>query len=587
MKQWIWLAISAFLALSCSSGSGDSQTLDTTTQDALADVEPGDATLEDAGLEDGVDTLVPCSDNWVMEFFGIEDGTSLEIGETYVIQARIYNAGTGAMVSGETVTFALEGSGDAEFQTASGVTNEYGVAQAMLSSGSTAGTDYVVTIAHRCLDDQSITLHAVAPEYGTIIVRVTVAEDVTAAWPGLSLNLYMTNLISMCGGFDFTSPTGGSMPVPTDGMTVQVDDALASVGYIAAVVATNAQGLPVGGGCTESIVVLADRTVEVDVHVESLNLDPVGQFDVTVEADIHQLLGEAWSNAGAQFAGLFADAGDLIADKVLEDLLIYFPDGFPEACGDVSMEIRGSILLGFGANFPPPLAGELGGAADALMVDLLDHVSLVGTLDFQETETGDAYDGKLAVTGIELDASLPCGGECVDLLAVGNDVFNFGEVKLDLEDATFLATPDGFEEIGFDIPTWTVRPGKLFLYVFTNIVMPAYGAPASLDDYLQESFVCQNIMAQISYDTVTCLNKPQQSFVDSCNAAVGQMWADFYNRFPTYLEEQYLEASATLTLSDGNSDLAADALEGTLTGTWFTSGNPGNTFSFTLSAQKD
>jgi hypothetical protein len=524
--------------------------------DLGTDVEgPGDGT---SGLDAQPDVpLVPCGDNWSWEFFGIQTGTSLKVGQTYPIQVRMFNLATGEMVGGEKVEFSLAGTGDASFGQASATTDAgTGVASVELDMGTSLGVSYTLTAKSRCMDPMTITLISVAPEQGTLIVTVQVAEEVTSAWPSLTYQMFLDNTIPMCGAYNLKNPTGLPFPVPVQTMEVEIDDALANVGYVVAVVAYNPEGLPVGGGCTQDIVVLPGKTVSLTVTVLPLSLNPVGQYLVDVELDVEAILGGMWRDVGQPWAELFQKAGGLIADKVMEDILLFFPDGIPEACGNVDLELRTGILIALGAGYPPAVVTEMVGEANARMKQLLESVTFKATLDIQETAVPGEYAGKLAVQAIEFPG-----------VTFANEVFNVGEVKLELADTDFVAGTEGFDKLVFQMETWPVRPGKLFLYAFLNAVMPAYELPASVKDYAVSLFVCQSLMSQVSFATITCLNRSLQSLVDSCNTASGNLWIHFYDLFPELKKPQVLQVDATLTMLDDSANLAADRLQGEFSAT--------------------
>ena len=351
-------------------------------------------------------------------------------------------------------------------------------------------------------------------------------------------------------------------------MLYLISEALANVGYLVAVVAYNLQGLPVGGGCIQEIMVMPGKTVELTVHVLPLSLNPVGQYLVDVVLDVEAILGPLWQDVGQHWAGLFQDAVNVISTRVVDDLQLFFPEGFPEACGDVALEIRTGMTIALGAGYPPAVVTQMAGGADTLMRQLLSSVVFMGTLDVQETGVPGEFAGKLSVQALEFQGPAPCAlPECADLLSFVNEAFNLGEVKLELADTTFVAGTQGFDKLVFTLDVWPVRPGKLFLYAFLNTVMPAYDLPTSVRDYTISLFVCQSLMSLVSPDTITCLNKSLQSFVASCNAAVGNLWIQYYDGFPELIKPQYLSVEASLSMLDDNADLVTDRVQGTFTGT--------------------
>jgi len=86
-------------------------------------------------------------------------------------------------------------------------------------------------------------------------------------------------------------------------------------------------------------------------------------------------------------------------------------------------------------------------------------------------------------------------------------------------------------------------------------------------DYTVSLFVCQSLMSQVSFATITCLNRSLQSLVDSCNTASGNLWISFYDLFPELTKPQYLQVDASLSMLDDSANLAADRLQGEFTAT--------------------
>ncbi len=160
-------------------------------------------------------------------------------------------------------------------------------------------------------------------------------------------------------------------------------------------------------------------------------------------------------------------------------------------------------------------------------------------------------------------------------------------MKLELTDADFDFLTEGFDVATFDIDEWTLRPGKFFLFAFLNIVLPAYGIPASVNDYAVELFACNQLISQISFQTITCINKSQNALLDSCNVAKNNMWVVFYESFAAMTAEQHLVTSAQLDMVDTDNDLAAEELSGALTGTFVSAGTDSGSFDFTFDALRD
>ncbi len=419
------MALVLVLALGACGSSGGDDPSDNDTQ-SRSDVTGSDIQAQDVPKVDQVEedeVQKECSPNLVIEFFGIQDGQTLDTTKNYPIQARIYNTQTQEMVQGETITFVAEGDGDGSFTEGEAVTNEYGVATVEFVAGETVDATYTLTAGNWCAGDVSIQVSTVPPEQGSITINVAVDADLTAKWPDLKLTVYLNNTIPMCGAFDYTKPTGASKQLSNGATFVEFPDAMANTGYVAAVVALNKQGLPVGGGCTESVMVLPDKAIEVDVQVGALSLNPVGNYEVTIHADMTSLLSNDWVDAGSTFQTLFEDAGNVIGQKIIDDLLIYFPEGFPEECGDVSAEIKGSIIIGLGTSYPPAEMDSVGAGGNALLEQLLSDVTLTGTMDVQKQNDGPNWNASLHIQSIAFKGPLPCD-TCDELLTFTADVFD-------------------------------------------------------------------------------------------------------------------------------------------------------------------
>ncbi|GEM_PF-5884613 len=555
------------LAFACGGGdSGSGGDKDAAPQDLGQDGEEGEIAVD----TQEEDTAPPCPTTWVLEFMGVEDGMTVEATRSYTIQARIYDSKELTFIADQVVEFAVTGDGDGALEQTEAMTDEYGTAQVQFNAGTSEQATYKITASNRCTEDVTITLNSVAPEQGTFVVTIEVSPELTAISPDLQITLYMDNSMPMCGGFNFIEPTGVPVPVAEGQTVVEYDDALASSAYLVVGRAVDGKGMPVGGGCVEGVFVLPDRTQEVALLLEPLDFNPVGSYDATVTADVTALVPEALRDPGAELHAVLEDAPEIIAQRIIDELLPYFPEGLPTVCNenevDIPKEITDSVKMGLGQSFPPAPFPAMAQGSAAILAQALASAKLNMNMTVQPKQADGRYPTKLHLFEVVMSATLPCGAECSDLLTIPFDKFKGGEVLLDWNDVESFMTTSNMEEWALPEYEVSLRPGKLFMLAFLTMVLPAYGLPDSVDEAIGPLFNCSSLVAGISFQTVTCLNKNLQFLSDACQMAVTDIRLEYFNRFSSLLAEQMIKGTFGGQMLDANNDLKADSLSGNLTG---------------------
>lgn len=553
----------------------------------------GDVSTDVPGQDVVEDTLPPCSGSWVLEFFGVEEGMTVETGRTYPIQARLYDQATLQFIQGEPLEFELVGEGDAQLVATQAVTDANGSVEIGLQTGTQANVGYTIKVSHRCATAISLSLSTIEPDKGTFVITVEQTPELQALNSNLTVTLYLDNTIPYCAAFDYTKPTGIPVAVPAGQTVIEYKEALASSAYLVTGVAVDNKGLPVGGGCTEGVFVLKDRTEEVTVTLEPLDLNPVGNYDATLSGNVHILIPETLRDPGKELYDLLDNSAETIATHILDDLAPFFPDGIPTVCNenpvDIPKEIRDSITLGLGQDFPPAPFPAIRDDSAALMADLLGDVEFTITFTVQPKQ-GEGYPAKLHITQIQLGGALPCGTECAQLLTIPFDAFTGGEVVFEWEDVESTLTTSNLTQWALPEYQVSLRAGKLFMLAFVHTVLPAYGLSDSIEKLLKPLYNCTSLVSGISFVTTTCLNKNLQFFVDSCNQAINDIRLQFYTVFGGLLAEQMLEGVFSGTMNDPNNDLKAESLEGTFKGDFVleTGGTPTSqaTFEWPFAADK-
>ncbi len=582
--QKLGLTVVLVLAMACGSTSetnGDVATEDPAAQDLTADVMPAETTRPE-------EIAYTCpSTNLVIEFFGIDDGMTIETGEQMLVQARIFDGVLGQVIEGAPVVFSLAGDGDAKLLETSVLTNDLGVASVTLDTGHDLGVDYQLTVTNPCVAALTLSLTTVAPEQGTFMVTFSLAPELTELWGTLDIVAYANNTIPLCGGVNFTSPPGQGTPLPAGGETVEFTQVQANAGYVVFGVAYNADGVPVGGGCTEGVSVLPDKTTEVAVAIEALAMNPAGGYQLTLEVPVKDLLGDQWLDAGAVVQSLMDTAGTTIGNKVLDDILIFFPDGLPD-CGDIDAaeDIQGSIDAGL-STMDSALTDWVAANADNWLTELTQEVVITGKLMVEETAQNQVWSAKWTVESVRFAGTIECGeADCTSWQLFTPESFTLGDAHIELDQEVLELSATGFdtlEVLPYQLP---IEPGKLALFALTNIVLRKQGLDNELVTLFTQSFSCSTLLSKVTAQTIACLNKPQNGFIESCDAAVAGMATAFYNELAAYTTDQVLDGGGTLTSADGNNDLTVDGLSGTLTGDVLYSGAAKSTYSIQCDATK-
>ncbi len=369
------LGLVGVVLIGCGGGDGDKSSGDDVVADGLGEV----ATVD---VQEPEEIAPQCpSSSWVMEFFGINDGMTIETGETMLLQARIFDSVLGETVEGAEVSFTLSGDGNAELLETTALTSELGVAAVSFSTGSDLGVVYTVEASSPCTDDQSVTLSTVAPEQGSFMITYSLSTELTETWEQLTVVAYADNTVPLCGAVDYTKPGSQGVELPAGESTIEFTQIQANAAYVVFGVAYNPEGVPVGGGCTEGVSVLPDMTTDTDVAIESLAMNPAGGYDLTVQVAAKELMAMQWLDAGAVIEQLIDESGQTIGKKVIDDILIFFPDGPPD-CGefDALADIQASIDAGL-ENLDSANIDWLAANADQWLATLTANVIFKGKLN--------------------------------------------------------------------------------------------------------------------------------------------------------------------------------------------------------------
>jgi hypothetical protein len=588
MKRSLYLFLFLLLTVTprCGGGNGDdnNQTpADTAGSDSQADVNPTDVTPETSP-----DTGPVCpSDNWAMEFFGIESGMSIQTGDTVLIQVRIFDTIKLEVVEGVLVNFNLEGDGDAQLLEDGATTNDLGVAGVELTTGTIEDVVYTITASNPCLDPLELTLNAVPPEQGTFIVSFSVSEELIELWGNVSIEAYATNTVPLCEAINYTSPGVPGLVLPDNDMQAQFNQVLANSSYLIFGVAKNAAGSVVGGGCTPQVSVLAGKTTTADVLLESLAMNPVGGYDLDVGLSVEAILGPGWLETGVIMGTIMDNAGDTITQKVIDDLLVYFPDGFPDCPDSVPEEdISNSIAAGM-TGLDSADVEWLAANSETLLKTLLTDVLLSGKLMVEATDGSNQFTAEWTYEQLSFSGPIDCGeNDCETWLQFAPDTFGLGDVKLDLDKQTMTFLATGYDKVSVNMFSWPVQPGKLALFAYTNIILKLRQSSNVLDDLFADMISCKTLMAQVTAPTTACLNKPETQLIESCEKGVNQLQAQFYQEVAIWLLEQSLQTQGAIQSIDDDADLTADRLEGVFSGHLEIGGEASSPFTATFKATR-
>ncbi len=575
------LVLAALVGCGGGDGKGDA---------SPADVASGDGKVDSSSMElrEPEDIPPQCpSSSWVMEFFGIEDGMTIETGETMLLQARIFDNVMGETVEGAEVTFSLTGDGDAELLETTALTSELGVAAVSFSTGTKLDVEYTVKASNPCADEQSVILSTVAPEQGSFLITYALSEELSATWDQVTIVAHADTKIPLCGAVDYTKPGSQGVELPPGEDTVELTQIQAKAAYVVFGVAYNPDGVPVGGGCMEGVSVMPDKTTEVDVTIESLAMNPAGGYDLSVQVAAKDLMAAQWIDAGSVIEQIIAESGQTIGQKVLDDILIFFPDGLPD-CGDMDAaeDIQASIDAGL-EKLDTADANWLATNTEDWLSTLAGNVLFKGKLMVEESPQSQTWTATWTVESMEFAGPVDCGeADCESWLLFASETFGLGDVHIDIGQEVFDVVSTGFTELEvqpFDLP---IAPGKLVLFAFNNIVLKKRGLSNELVELFETIFICNALLAQVSAQTIACINKAETQLVESCEAAVAGMAAQFYGELAAFTAEQHLAATGILTSKDDDNDLTVDALTGNLEGDFMLGGESEATFILPFDAVK-
>lgn len=560
MKQ----AILSILILALTACSGGDEGNGKTSDGLATDVVQGDAPTLELLQDLSEEIAKECSPNWVIEFFGIEDGMSFETGKTMAMQARIYDSLLGKTVMGETVTFQLVGDGDATLEQATGVTNDQGVAMVTLNTGTDTAVDYEVIAENWCAGAVSISLNSVAPEQGTIIATFTVNDELAGLWDGSGIDAYADNTIPLCGAVDFTSPHGSPIKLPAGTMEVQFEGAFARSSHVVFGIARNQDGSAIGAGCQENVVVMPDQTEEVQVGLVPLSIEPAGQYDFVLTADLYQLLQPVWVDPGVALLEVVEASDETIAGHVIADVAMYLPDEIPECWEAAQQNIKDSVTTGMGGL--PEEVVWLAANAGTYLEEGLTETKLSGILKVDKTDEMGKYAASVDYSELSLAFAGACEGAVCPESTYQKEVFGSSDIDLELAQDEFELLTDGFDGLEIPIVTLSLQPGKVALFAFLSGLVAAQGYPERTAEMFAGMYSCSTMMASLSPQTTLCFNKPPSFLIDSCETAVSNLKLAFYDKVAPMAAPQELVGAGGGLSVDSDGDLKADKLEGEVLG---------------------
>lgn len=560
-------------------GSGAGDTL------VSADSEGKDAAAEDVGLPDIQEEMKKsCSDNLVIEVFGLLEGVTLETGKEYTVQARIYDSFFKKEVPGENVVFSLVGAGDAQLLSTEAVTNEFGVAAVQLATGEISGVDYTLSVANECAGAASLTFMTGEPQQGDLVVHVTLSQEVIDMGETISLEVYLDQYSTLCAAADFADPKGALTPIPDGADTVTLTDVLSGPSYIVVVIGVDAVGQHVAAGCQEGINVAPDMTAETTVTLNPISIAPQGFYDVSFPVAFKDLLQGKWVDPAQLLETMTANLAGDISEAINQDLLPWYEEGIPEDCGAALAQIE-SDVAGALAGLPDAKVTKLAQDSNALLESLLESVTINAELQLDPAGDPWACNATLDVKSAKFAGQPECAPGCTDYT---HDLFDLGEVHLQVSEAQFEFTAQGADGFIMNQFQLALSPGRFLLFAFVNIAMPEAGLDNSVDKMFNSLVDCEQLVKDIDETTMACL-KFHAAQVDpqkSCENVMKELKTRFYAEFAPLTAPQHLQTSGNGKILDDDKDMKADGLDGLLVGDYMHGGLTVGPFQFPLTGVK-
>ncbi len=561
-RRMVWVAFLGMALAGCDSGGS------TATGDAIqGDVEPRDAPGR-TEIEEDFDPGGQCTVELVLELFNGDSPLVLEVDREYVLQARIYNPANGDTPEGEEVTFTLSGGGDAQILQSSAETDGFGVAAVDLSTGTQAPVFYNLRIDTPCAPGIDVVLDVQAHATGSIVLTFDVNGEVVDPGKITSFGVYVSQKGLLCAGLEPASP-GQDMAMHSlaaDETQLLIEDAVAGPGYTIMVVGYDVADLPAAAGCTEGINVFAGKETAVDVTLGPLQINPAGSYQLTMDANFIALVATYTTDWSPTIAACLDPVPGDVKSAVLEGILMWMDDGvLPEQCDDVSVEIDESVDAWAAEHLPPAWADNLDDV-EGYLQDLISDPVFGASLSVQGGAFGADCVATLDIKSLEYLGPVGAG-------VFLEDEFEAGEAWLKAADSelTCEVTPANVLLLNeFDLH---INPGRVLLFMFVNLVLPdiAEGA-TSMVDVFTDQFDCTGMLSGVKQSTLTCINRPMSELVEDCDDAVYAALGDYLTFAAKIGADQVLVVSGAADLTDNDKDLAADALTGELSGTWFLDG---------------
>jgi hypothetical protein len=589
----------------CGGASGEGDDTPTWTFDAHDTFDTAEATTGDSHGKD-VPQLDDGEEPTCELFFLEEPGVALTspINSVLSLTVKVIDYGSNSLAIDFPVTFTLEpepddmglGAGDkpGELTTFISITNEKGEAKVTFKSGNVVDQEYLVTAWADCgtpvqqkiyvtdvpTGDLEVTLKngSADPDTGTVALVFNTIE-VTLLPGGTNdfacEDLYPTQALpesAILGQY-----TVGSVPGP-----VKYEHLAQSGAYTVYATAKGPNGHLAGAGCTEDIMIQADKLNKRNLVIHILQLNPTGTYSVVNELDFTDAIPGQVGEIIGLVTDLFYDPGTFIFDMVIKVIKMYF--------GEIWGTIAETIINPF-KNYLAQLITDwfLNNSPDWMqcffivgqdLTQIVRRAELIGDLKLYKVY-GDTVNGEEQWHGININWALGCQqqGPCAGVnFQFIQDLCEYDPVKdkcvcpLDMTDLSdfpgdfvqgnFNAQIANFDQLIISKHEVLINYGKLILWVLNDLIIKyaTNGQYDSIEDLLHSIIDCQSIANGMIGDLLDGLGISNQQLEDFCDGAVGILISPIEEVLGALHFNSSIWLNGGCTLLDQTDDLIVDKL---------------------------
>lgn len=514
-------------------------------------------------------------------------GTDLSVGYEGTLDLGVYlfSLGSGNPMADELIEWSLEGDalGGTRLSAATSFTIEDGLANIRFEAGTTPAV-FAVRASHPGANAVEFEVEVLDLPVGTIAVNVSHPSASIYNVSPITVRLYPRATLSCAFLAPGAYPADYFVQSELESTSDQAvfENILVEESFTVVATGFGEIGEIAAQGCLDDVFVMEGETREIEVVLQLLPLNPVGEYDVESWWDFSDALAETGTVGEIilDILYLFEDPGDALINYMI-DALDYFVGGIIATVVEIFLDVT---------------------SLDRIIADAINTL-------IQQSETLTAFmsvgcDLRRMITRLQILSILSIGKVGSDFEVFGIDTWNglgvcdftpdpdfiIGEcdeapdcerLQIEIEDGSLgLLRGDwtgrvlSYNRLDIDRHAVDFNYGRLILFVLETYIFPFLTGdepPVTLEDVMVDIINCPGIADFIGDICLGGSCVTEDDIENFCGTAVGLVFGTLFEVFVGALSfDSVLELRGTVTLVNTDTDLEIEELvDGEYTGTIF------------------